>query len=95
MGGDFNSARCRCKTEEVKSRFAAGVEAAKYDHGHAGYSGTFAEKDSIEIIPNPDGEFWSEKDAEDHATEENDKWGPAGAYQLGEDQWLFAGWCSS
>jgi hypothetical protein len=83
--------------------FRQARDQARYDHGHAGYSGTLAEKDSCVVI-NEEG--LSMQDAVDRAEELvsmedpriNDKWGPAGAIRIsdGKDQgWLFFGWASS
>lgn len=84
--------------------FRSAVEQARYDYGHAGYTGTIAEKHdfimlkadadriaSIKEMPyglgyEPDNPDWEAVD---------DKWGPAGCYDLGEGQFLFFGWASS
>ncbi|MGW4528865.1 hypothetical protein [Amycolatopsis sp. NPDC004378] len=69
---------------DVAAAFRAAVEQAQYDYGHAGYTGSIAEKDSYVVI---DSEPRTESDAEAladkliHACDEriDDKWGPAGA----------------
>lgn len=84
----------------AEEAFAALVEQAQYEHGHGGYTGTIAEKDSFEFIP---GEFETDDHAESYARQlirdgdrrVDDKWGPAGALKLpGEGRWLFFGWAS-
>ena len=36
--------------DDVRTAFAAAREQAQYDYGHAGYTGTIAEKDSVVVI---------------------------------------------
>jgi len=62
-----------------------------WEHGHSGYSGTFAEKPEVEIRPGT----WDRYGAEEDAEEYNDKWGPAWAYNLGDGTYYVGGWCSS
>ena len=69
--------------------FNAAVEQAQYDYGHAGYTGTIAEKDDFTEIPftlNPNSDKSPAHQAQDFANrlmDEDDervmyKWGPAG-----------------
>lgn len=82
----------------AKDAFYDAVRQAQYDYGHAGYTGTIAEKDSFKMIECPEG-----ADPYKHADELiekddlriRDKWGPAGCIALGEGKWLFFGWASS
>ena len=93
----------------AKEAFNSLVEQAQYDYGHAGYTGTIAEKHEFTRIPLPEN-----KDPEDYAEElmENrdervdDKWGPAGCVEMkvteedkkkhpGLKKFLFFGWASS
>ena len=84
----------------VKAAFSTAIDNARYDYGHAGYTGTIAEKDSVELV----GEAESLSQAYDmaHAMIEaddprvSDKWGPAGAISINNtDKYLFFGWASS
>jgi hypothetical protein len=78
---------------------------AKYDYGHAGYTGTIAEKPGFRIFEPPEGmtprEFIhaieSDKIADDEKVMEfyDDKWAPAVCVQVEEDLWTFLGWASS
>lgn len=92
----------------AQEAFNAAVEQAAYDHGHAGYTGTIAEKSSFVMIPFPSGDQRTisvkdevEKliDAQDPRID--DKWGPAGCFDLGpvddgkRHQYVFFGWASS
>lgn len=69
---------------DVNAAFRAVVEQAQYDFGHAGYTGTIAEKDEYVVI---DGGPRAEDEAEalanklinDCDSRIDDKWGPAGA----------------
>ena len=78
--------------------FRKAVEKAQWDYGHAGYTGTIAEKDDFVIIPLPEG-----KNPFDYANDlvlegdprVDDKWGPAGCIDLGDGKYLFFGWASS
>lgn len=89
--------------ESAKEAFEAATEEARYLHGHGGYSGTLAEKHSFVIVekdPLPLRE--AQKRAYDLIEDEDerirDKWGPAGAIPVeeedGEKGWLFFGWAS-
>lgn len=69
---------------DVKSAFQQAHEAAGHEHGHGGYSGSLAEKDSFVIIthtPLLEGEAWALADQLIQANDPRicDKWGPAGA----------------
>lgn len=49
--------------KDVKEAFRHASDAAFYDYGHAGYTGTIAEKDSAYLIPTPSGtKAWDVKD---------------------------------
>lgn len=80
---------------------------AQYDHGHSGYTGTIAEKDSFIMLESPVIKAayntvgdWIGVSAyiEDEYWNDDkirDKWGPAGCIQLSEKEWVFFGWASS
>lgn len=78
---------------------------AAYEHGHGGYTGTIAEKDSFVVTDRRI--FPDRKTAEAHADQLinqgdpriDDKWGPAGAVRFSDpdhsdESWLFFGWAS-
>lgn len=90
----------------VQEAFRAAREQALYDFGHAGYTGTLAEKDDWVVIPVPLGtpdlsRAMEEANALIAADDPriNDKWGPAGAIEYDDPKdgkgWLFFGWASS
>lgn len=83
--------------ETAREAFNKARDEARYYHGHGGYTGTIAEKDSFVTIAAPAG-----KNADDYAFElvrnsdsrVDDKWGPAGCINLGNGEFLFFGWAS-
>jgi hypothetical protein len=92
MGAYYQSATINAKDEkELKEKYRDLVEQCRWESGHGGYSGTFAEKWDLRIIR---GAFGREE-AEGHCEDKNDKWGPSYAYDLGDGLWYVGGWCSS
>lgn len=92
---------------DVKDAFSNAVDQACYDYGHAGYTGSLAEKDSYVVIP-LEGEATREAAVrlanqlmDDDDVRISDKWGPAGAIRYfdesrpEEQSWVFFGWASS
>ena len=89
----------------VKEAFDSAVDQAQYDYGHAGYTGTIAEKDEYTVISDAKGKSRAEaNELADKLLREDDpriddKWGPAGVIRFdveGEQPgWLFFGWASS
>jgi hypothetical protein len=78
--------------------FRVAVADAAYEHGHGGYTGTLAEKDEVVEIP-AETSVTPEKQAEQLVQDDDarisDKWGPAGAIKVAENEWLFFGLASS
>lgn len=78
--------------------FQQAVEEACHAYGHAGYTGTIAEKDSYVLIDLPEGmnprEFASQLIEEEDDRIDN-KWGPAGCITIAPGQYYFFGWASS
>jgi hypothetical protein len=109
MGAEQFTVTARGAT--AREAFDAAVAEAQYDYGHAGYTGTIAEKDEYIVISGVSqddgtGDMTREQAvalAEKLMAEDDprvsDKWGPAGAIafgdQDGEPGWLFFGWASS
>lgn len=91
----------RSKGATADEAFKAIVEQAAYDHGHAGYTGTIAEKDSFIVIkPSPEHlEILRQEQypeiPEEYMDQVDDKWGPAGCIELNPGEYLFFGWASS
>jgi hypothetical protein len=90
----------RATGADAGEAFRKVVEDAKYHHGHAGYTGTIAEKRSFTRIPDEEvGDTSPEKYASQLINEQDhridDKWGPAGCIHVEDDVYLFFGWASS
>lgn len=88
---------------DMEGLFREAREQAAWEHGHGGYTGTIAEKDSVERIdrrvrPREEAAAlaWKLICDDDPRTE---KWGPAAALAVGEEGelegWLFFGVASS
>ena len=82
----------------AKEAFKTAYDEACYDYGHRGYTGTLAEKDDFTVIKLPEGQEpyeYSQKLIDDCDERIDDKWGPAGCFNLGEGKFLFFGWASA
>ncbi|MGM1058916.1 hypothetical protein, partial [Saccharothrix sp. Mg75] len=69
---------------DVQAAFRSAVEQAQYDHGHAGGTGTIAEKDDYIVIddtpqPERDAEALARTLIENRDSRIDNPWGPAGA----------------
>jgi hypothetical protein len=87
----------KAKGKDAKEAFTNAVLQAEYDHGHAGYTGTIAEKTEFEMIPLPKGvnpEEYASNLIDEGDPRIDDKWGPAGCFDLGNGEYLFFGWAS-
>ncbi len=93
---------CSATGKTASEAFSYAVEKAQYDFGHAGYTGSIAEKDSFVSIPLPEGEDplrYADQLLDAGDPRIDDKWGPAGCIKTGEkrdgeDVFLFFGWAS-
>lgn len=87
----------------AREAFEAAVRQAQYDHGHSGYTGTIAEKDSFITLAVSDERLaeikkspWFDSGDDDELwAQVDDKWGPAGCIDLKDGRFLFFGWASS
>ena len=73
-------------------------ERSNFDDDYQGYSGTIAEKNSFVRIPLPENISpieYSNKLIDTRDSRINDKWGPAGCFDLGNKTYVFFGWASS
>jgi len=78
--------------------FRAAVDEAAWDHGHGGYTGTIAEKNSFTLIKVLDGEDprrYARDLVDNDDPRVEDKWGPAGCIELSPGSYYFFGWASS
>lgn len=86
------------KGDNAFEAFNSAVEEACWNHGHGGYTGSIAEKSEFVIIPLPkdcDPYKYAEKLIGDEDERIDDKWGPAGCIELGNNNYLFFGWASA
>jgi hypothetical protein len=99
MGAEYcnimiNDPELKMTDKEIKV-FAQGViEQAEYDHGHSGYSGSFAEKEGVTILRD---EVFMDEAAADKFLDDLDtnKWEYADAVPVAGVGWYMAGWCSA
>jgi hypothetical protein len=95
MGGTTFTAKAKGKTANDAFEYARAE--AFHEYGHRGYTGTIAEKNDFTVIPLPEGtsaEDFAQKLIDDGDPRIDDKWGPAGCIEVGDDTWLFFGWAS-
>lgn len=88
----------KAKGKTAKEAFLTAREEALWDHGHAGYTGTIAEKHGFKMVKVPDGKTADEfmvdcMNDESHFCQ--DKWGDAACIDLGNGEFMFFGWASS
>lgn len=103
MGAGTFDAYAKGKT--ASEAFDRAVKEAQHMHGHGGYTGTIAEKDSFVLIGKTDtlkgARALSNRLISDEDPRVDDKWGPAGCIEIGradehgDQQYLFFGWASS
>ena len=75
---------------------AAVIDTAKYDHGHGGYSGSFAEARGVEVRARLTP-FASVREADAYLMNEAEKWGPLVVVPFlaeGEVRWIAGLWCA-
>lgn len=83
---------------DAREAFELAVEQAQYDYGHSGYTGTIAEKNDfvmIELDHGDNPEDYAYKLINDLDNRISGKWGPAGCFALGNNEFMFFGWASS
>lgn len=88
----------RAKGARADKAFAAAREQAQWDHGHAGYTGTIAEKHDFTIIEVPAGKepiAFARELLDEDDRRVCDKWGPAGCVKIADGEWFFFGLASS
>lgn len=103
MGGEYYSLTIQAKTdEEAIAEFERVKERCLYERGHGGYTGTFAEKEKIKILPPPpcrrtpskERKFWTKAELDAFA-QEQDKWGDAFSGKINETEYYLCGNCSA
>lgn len=86
--------------EDVFKQFEAIRAEACYMRGHGGYTGSFCEKNDVVLRADPEHDKPLDAEEARKRCLDNDKWGPAEAYYLGNTEagrqrWYICGWCSS
>ncbi len=97
MGAERDSETVEAQTvAEVEVKFEEIREQRAYDFGHAGYTGSFAEKsEGVTILPVPNKlAFWT-IDALEEQADDLGKWGPAIAGKIDAEHYYIVGYCSS
>lgn len=90
-------------SNSADAAFRSAVEDAKYNYGHAGYSGTIAEKSSFQMASTVPLTYSEADELADklESTVFSDKWGPAGCIEIKDPKnpnkktFMFFGWASS
>jgi len=90
---------------DLQEAFGVAQQDAFHWYGHAGYTGTIAEKSLVTVIEDTPMTFEGARLLADDLVELSDpriddKWGPAGAIRVVDpsanfDGWYFFGWASS
>lgn len=94
MGAQFNTAMLRATNDpDAYKEGEALIEKALYDHGHAGYSGSFAECNGVNV----DSTFMfdSAQAAEEWLMDNAEKWGPMEIVKVNNGPYIAGAWCSS
>lgn len=88
---------CVSTGKNAKEAFRDAVYEARYQHGHGGYTGTIAEKNTFVMIPLAEGLdpfVYANQLIDDDDKRICDKWGDAGCIQMEDNKFLFFGWAS-
>ncbi len=92
MGAEYNFTVLKAKTEtDAIKESTEMIHQAKYDHGHSGYTGSWAECHGVQVIdcgstPGSEIENWLDEHAE--------KWGPMLITEC-DGRWYAGAICSS
>lgn len=104
MGAQFNFTDLAAKTEvDALEEGQKLIDDALYDHGHAGYTGSFAEctgvlmvRDWVEGDPEEAPEvFPTDEVASAWLLENAEKWGPMIICKVADGSYVAGAWCSS
>ena len=88
---------CITRGQTAQEAFRTARQDAEWKHGHDGYTGTVAEKQSFVMITVPqdrDPIQYADQLIDEGDSRVDDKWGPAGCVRVGEDGYYFFGWAS-
>jgi hypothetical protein len=94
MGCSFNCIELQAKKKEAAMIEATAViEQESYEHGHGGYTGTFAEAQGCEFAKHPP--LKTQEDAEEWLNDHAQKWGPALLVKKTDGTYCMGANCSS
>lgn len=82
----------------AQDAFDIAVRDACIEHGMSGYTGTIAEKTEFILIDLPTNtrpQDWATHLIDQEDERIDDKWGPAGCFNIGNNCFYFFGWASS
>ena len=90
---------CIGRGKDANEAFFSAREDALYKHGHGGYTGSIAEKNSFKLVTLTEAELtdlslFNAKIDELIDTEFGNKWGAAGCVKIKEDTYYFFGMAS-
>jgi len=94
MGAEFcllTESKSNTPEDKLLAFFGGVIDECKYESGHGGYSGTFAEAPGLIVT---DKVFSDSSEAEDWLGDNAKKWEPALAVSCG-DNWMIGAVCSS
>lgn len=93
MGAEFVDERLKATTrDEAISEVKQIIEQCLHDYGHAGYTGTFAESDGVNVV---EREMKDYDEAYDWLIDNCRKWGPVLVVKTMADGYVAGAWCSS
>lgn len=97
MGGIFQMMTMggHLTEDEVRQEFNALQEELRYEEGHGGYTGTFAEATGLILTGK---QFDDKSAAEEWLNKHAVKWGPALVVRVTDfdaSYWVIGAWCSS
>ena len=100
LPGDLNR-------QDLNQKFASIQQTCLHDYGHAGYTGTFAEPNGLQVnMPTFESREDAKRYVEGYFDDDGqfvdgaaEKWGPAIAVRVeppgGKAEWYIGAWCSS
>lgn len=92
MGCIFNFQRLTAKTErEARLEAEQTIQRAAWEHGHGGYTGSFAEAHGIDVDAHTPADAAA---AEEWLDENAEKWGPAVLVRDAAGVWYMGANCS-
>lgn len=94
MGANFDYGHLPSDSQTAAAKeFRELQEDRRYEYGHRGYTGTFAEARGVSFSKKV---FKTQEEAYDYVSENAEKWSDAIAVKIeGKPGWFVGAWCSS